>query len=89
MACARFWVYVLELEGGRHYVGQTDDLERGVTEHARGRSRYTRRSKAIKLVYWEECPDRSMAVRRERFLKSGRGREWLRRTLAEQSALGG
>jgi predicted GIY-YIG superfamily endonuclease len=32
-------VYVLELEGGRYYVGYTDDVPRRIAEHFFGRGR--------------------------------------------------
>ncbi|NOY76954.1 MAG: GIY-YIG nuclease family protein [Calditrichaeota bacterium] len=81
-----YWVYVLELGNGRRYVGQTNNLERRLAEHRSGRSRFTRKYEVVRVLYREECGSRSEALKREKFLKSGKGREWLKVRLAEQSA---
>ena len=56
------------------YVGLTNDLERRISEHRRGQSKYTRKYKDIKLFYSEECTDYAKARAREKYLKSGSGR---------------
>ena len=72
-------VYVLQSAlDGRHYVGQTEDLERRLLEHQTGLAKYTRNRGPWSLIYQEQCASRSQAMSRERFLKSGQGREWLR-----------
>jgi putative endonuclease len=81
-----FWVYLLQSEStGRVYIGQTSDLQRRLREHndtELGRRRYTRRLKGPwQLRYSEEHVSRSEAMRRERFLKSGQGREWLKESV--------
>jgi putative endonuclease len=64
------FVYILECADGTYYTGWTTDLERRVAVHNAGRgSRYTRLRRPVKLVYWEEHPDRSSAQRRELALK--------------------
>ena len=77
-------VYVLKsLKNGTHYVGSTDDLERRLREHNSGKSKYTRNVRPLQLVYNEECASRLVARRRERFLKSGQGREYVKRDQGE------
>ena len=78
-----FYVYVLELQNGKKYIGQTNNLKRRLYEHANGLSPYTKKFKFKKLLYYEVFPARSEAIKRERFLKSGQGREWLKRKIAE------
>ncbi|GAB4547966.1 MAG: GIY-YIG nuclease family protein [Anaerolineae bacterium] len=64
------FVYILECADGSYYTGWTTDLERRVNIHNAGRgSRYTRLRRPVKLVYWEEYPDRGSAQRRELTLK--------------------
>jgi putative endonuclease len=64
------FVYVLECADGTYYTGWTTDLERRVAAHNAGQaSRYTRIRRPVKLVYWEEQPDRSSAQQRELALK--------------------
>lgn len=64
------FVYILQCVDGSYYTGWTTDLERRVAAHNAGRgSRYTRSRRPVKLVYWEEHPDRRSAQQRESRLK--------------------
>lgn len=65
------YCYILSCEDGTYYTGWTTDLKRRLKEHKRGRgSRYTRSRLPVSLVYAEELPDRSTAMRRERQIKT-------------------
>ncbi len=78
-------VYVLlSLRNGRHYIGFTSrPLEKRLEEHNRGYPKgWSSRNRPFEVVY-EEAHDSVREARvRERFLKSGRGREWLRAQVA-------
>jgi putative endonuclease len=64
------FVYIVECADGTYYTGWTTDLSRRVAAHNAGRgSRYTSSRRPVKLVYWEEHPDRRTAQRRELALK--------------------
>jgi putative endonuclease len=64
------FVYIVECSDGTYYTGWTTDLDRRLATHNAGRgSRYTRLRRPVKLVYWEEHPDRSSAQRRELAIK--------------------
>ena len=85
-----FWVYVLVSRStGKRYVGQTNDLSRRLAEHNDAETKpgkYT--SKHVgpwDLVHQERYDTRAEAMRRERWLKSGVGREWLNATLGRAS----
>ena len=78
-----FTVYVLQSSAtSRLYVGQTSDLTRRFDEHQQGIARYTRNRGPWTLVHREEFATRSEAMLRERFLKSGVGRSWLKELLS-------
>ena len=80
-----FTVYVLRsLRNGRHYVGFTSrPLEQRLEEHNRGHPKgWSSRNGPFEVAYQEKYDGESEARARERFLKSGRGREWLRARLA-------
>ena len=48
-------VYVLRsLKNGRLYTGSTNDLERRLSEHRRGKTRYTRYAGPFGLAYTED-----------------------------------
>jgi len=80
-----FFVYVLLNPEGKTYVGQTADLERRLAQHNDADCRLTLHTKRHagpwRLLHFEEFPSRSAAMCRERELKSGKGREWIRQVL--------
>lgn len=77
-----FWVYVLRSQRtGRRYVGCTADLDRRFSEHNRGQTAATRGGAPWVLVHKEPFEAHTDAARRERFLKTGRGRSELDRML--------
>jgi putative endonuclease len=77
-----FYVYVIWSKStGKLYTGQTDDLERRLSEHQQGIARYTRGRGPWELLLTEEYSTRKEAMQRERFLKTGQGRKWLKETL--------
>ncbi len=64
------FVYILECVDGSYYTGWTTDLDRRVAAHNAGQGgRYTRSRRPVRLVYWEELPDRRSAQQRELTLK--------------------
>jgi len=65
-----FFCYILECADGTFYTGWTTDPVRRVKTHNRGAgARYTRTRRPVSLVYVEQQPDRSEAMRRERKIK--------------------
>ncbi len=68
MAC---FCYILECGDGSFYTGWSTDPERREKQHNAGRgARYTRMRRPVRLVYVEEQPDRSRAMKRERAIKA-------------------
>ncbi len=79
-----FSVYLLRsLRTGEHYTGSTRNHLQRLGQHNDGLVRSTKHARPWELVYSEEYQTRAEAVRRERFLKSGQGREDLKRILKE------
>ena len=78
-----FYTYVLRsLSHSTLYVGSSDNPERRLLEqHNKGRVRYTKGRKPWIIVWNGEFATRSDAMKRERFLKSGKGREYLKKVL--------
>lgn len=71
-----FYVYILRsLNNGTYYTGQTQDLRKRLTEHRQGASHSAKSMGPFELVYYEMCDSRSQAMRRERFMKTGHGRQ--------------
>ncbi len=77
-----YYVYLLLSEkDGKFYTGSTDDLKRRIAEHEAGSVKSTVRRKPLKLIYYEACLNEADARVRERYLKSGAGKKYLRNRL--------
>ena len=61
------------------YVGMTNNLERRLNEHNNGENRSTKAYKPFELVYFEEFKTRMEARNKEKYLKSGIGKEFLKK----------
>ena len=79
----KFFVYALECEDKNIYIGQTDDVLARWKEHATGKgANWTKKHPPLRLVHWEEYNSREEAIKREKELKTGFGRKWIKRELA-------
>jgi putative endonuclease len=86
-----YFTYVLRSEKtGRLYVGHTSNLEQRLGQHNNGITKSTKNRGPWRLVHREGFATRSEAASRERFLKTGQGREQLKELLreAERSSAG-
>jgi putative endonuclease len=67
----KFWVYLLRGSSGRHYIGQTNDLDARLRQHRSGQTHKTvRLGDTIELVAAKEYSSRTLAIRDERRLKA-------------------
>jgi putative endonuclease len=67
---ASWKVYMLRCRDGTLYTGATNDLERRLATHNRGKgAAYTRARLPVTLVWSESAADRGAALRREAALK--------------------
>ena len=65
-----YFVYILRCRDGSLYTGSTNDVPRRVETHNSGKgAKYTRGRRPVELVWQEELPDKSAALKRERQLK--------------------
>ena len=65
-----WYVYILRCGDGTLYTGITDDVERRLAAHRSGKgAKYTRGRGPLELVYTEEVPDKSAALKREAAIK--------------------
>ena len=77
-----FYVYVLHsLEDHGLYIGFSTNLNKRIAEHEHGASFATKYRGPWKLIYYEAYLERSDALGREKYLKSGAGRRFLRAQL--------
>jgi putative endonuclease len=74
-----FYVYALSSQTHKYiYVGLTENLERRFGEHDSGKNKTTRPYRPFKILYVESFPTRQEARAREKYLKSGSGKEFLK-----------
>ena len=74
-----FAVYILRsLKNKKRYIGYTskDPLAR-LKEHNDGHNKWTKTNKPFVIIHTEKFTEKTSAIKRERFLKSGQGRKWL------------
>jgi len=81
-----YFVYVLKnLRTGGNYIGHTGNLARRLMQHNSSNykpERYTNKiSGPWQLVHKEEYSSRAEAMKREKFLKNGQGRDYLKTCL--------
>jgi len=77
-----FSVYVLISEEGYHYAGHTQDLPTRLERHFLRTTHYTKKGTNWRVIYSEEFATRAEAMKKEKWLKSGVGRAWLKAHVA-------
>ncbi|MCZ6703233.1 MAG: GIY-YIG nuclease family protein [Ignavibacteria bacterium] len=78
----KYYVYIIRSKEGFIYKGMTDNLDRRLVEHNnKALSFWTKRGTDWKLIYKEEFDNKTEALKREKWLKTGVGREYLKEIL--------
>ena len=72
---------LLSDKDGRFYTGCTAELRARLREHTAGKVQSIAYRTPLALVYYEACVNAEDAFRRERFLKTGKGKRYLRNRL--------
>lgn len=77
-----FYSYILKSsKNNKFYTGYTNDLKRRFQEHTNRESTYTKGRGPYSLIYYEACINEYDAKAREIYLKSGRGKLFLKSRL--------
>ena len=75
-----WFVYVVLCDDNSFYIGASNDLKRRWTEHTTGQgAEWTKTHKPIKIIHHEEFSSQKEVYKREKELKTGFGRKWLKR----------
>jgi len=69
-------------------VGHTSDLTQRLGQHNHEITKSTKNRGPWELIYKEKFATKADAMRRERFLKTGQGREELARLVSDQKSAG-
>ncbi len=79
-----FYVYVLKsLKDGLFYVGFSENLIKRFADHNQGKNHSTQNRRPLELIFFEAFCNKFDALRRERYLKSTKGRAVLKQMLRE------
>ena len=80
-----YYTYVLKccLESSKYsyYVGHTSNLKQRLCDHRTKSTITTKKFISIELIYYEACLSKTDAIKRERNLKTGFGRAYLKNRL--------
>jgi putative endonuclease len=77
------FVYILQDDLGRHYIGSTSNLELRINQHQNKSSRYTKRLQNIKLALKQEYPDITMARKVENRLKKLKRKDYIEKIIKD------
>lgn len=73
------YVYVLiSSSSGQFYTGCTSNLKKRIEEHQNNKSTYTSSRGPYELIYYEACLSIKDAYAREKYLKSGMGKRYIK-----------
>jgi len=74
-----FYVYILKSTTyNKRYIGSCEDLRIRLKRHNTGKVKSSKAYKPYNIIYTEEFPSRSEAVKRERFFKTLDGYNFLK-----------
>ena len=74
-----FYTYVLKSTVDNNlYIGWTKDLKNRLATHNSGLVESTKHRKPLELIYYEACLSEEKAIKREKQLKTGFGRLYLK-----------
>jgi putative endonuclease len=79
---SQWYTYILLSEkDNKVYSGCTNDLKNRLKEHNCGKVLSTKNRLPFKLIYFENCLNKSDAYAREKYLKSGMGKRYIKNRL--------
>lgn len=85
-----FYTYVLKSrKDGKWYTGTTFDLRKRFIEHNTELSTYTKNRGPFDVIYYEGCLNEKDAYAREKYLKTGMGKRYLKNRLKRFLSLTG
>jgi len=85
-----FYTYILQSKKTcKWYTGATHDLRERFKRHNDNRVVCTKGRGPFELIYYEACLDKDDAFEREKYLKSGQGKRYLKNRLKRSRLLTG
>lgn len=85
-----FYIYVLRSKKNKSwYTGYTADLRKRFKEHNDNKHGFTKNRGPFELIYYEACYNQQDATSREKYLKTGMGKRYLKNRLKRFLSLTG
>ena len=85
-----YYVYVIQSKKDKQfYTGLTRDLQNRLREHNSGGVPSTKKRGPFELIYYEACLNEQDGLAREKYLKSGMGKRYLKNRLKRFLSLTG
>jgi putative endonuclease len=76
----KYYVYILQsLKDDSFYIGYTKDVNKRLLKHNNAKTGYTSKKFPWKVVYSESFNEKADAIKRERFLKNQKNRDFIKR----------
>ena len=73
-----YYIYIIQSQKDQSfYIGTTRDLSERIERHNQGRSKYTQKKRPWDIVYSEQHPDRSSAMKREYAIKRRKSSKYI------------
>jgi len=78
-----FYIYILQSKlDNKLYTGFTGNLKKRLFEHNSGGVTSTKNRRPLELIYYEAYKEKSDALKREKFLKTTKGKLQLRKQIS-------
>ncbi len=78
-----FYIYILKSGiDNKLYTGFSKDLKKRIKDHNNGDVDSTRKRRPLNLIYYEAYKEKSDALKREKFLKTTKGKSQLRKQIS-------
>ena len=85
-----YYVYIIQSEKDKSfYIGSTSNINNRIREHNYGNTRYTKHKRPWGLLYTEEFPAKSSAIKREKYLKRLKNKKYLEGLIRKSRELTG
>ena len=76
------YIYILKsLKDGKYYTGFSSDLKSRIKDHNSGNVQSTKSRRPLELIYYEAYKEKIQALKREKFLKTTKGKLQLRKQI--------
>jgi putative endonuclease len=81
----KYYTYILLTSKNNYYYGYTNSLRSRMNKHKKGQVKSTKRYLPVKLIHYESFGDRSEAMKREKYFKSLKNNNYIRKLIKKDT----